>query len=423
MHIHKYIINVRKVFVNVITAITEKLDKQRYFEYNIGIMDLLIPVASGLEQITKRQLFTLGYEKAPAQNGRIEVEGDWQDIARLNVFLRSGERVLLRLATFSATTFDELYDGVYNIPWENYLTVDSQILMDGKSVQSVLAAIKAAGGVAKKAIIRRLGDKLKNGRKTFSETGARSIVGVSILKDEVTITLDTTGDGLHKRGYRSLAYSAPLKETLAAALVDSSFYNPEKDPEKPFADPFCGSGTLPIEAALKGMNIAPGLQRDFDFTRWACAPKGILNTAKEEAKDMENRSAKLQIFASDVNPKAISIAKYHAERAGATDKIRFSVADARKFTCNIPYGVMISNPPYGERLSDEAEVRKLMADFGKTFRALPDWNAYILTSLPEFERYFGKRADKKKKLFNANLTCGFYSYFGAPPSQRSAPNG
>lgn len=201
----------------------KNLTRAQGFLYNMGIMNLLIPVASGLEQITKRQLFTLGYEKAPAQNGRIEVEGDWQDVARLNVALRSGERVLIRLATFPATTFDELYDGVYNIPWENYLTVDSQILMDGKSVQSTLAAIKAAGGVAKKAIIRRLGDKLRNGRKTFSETGARSIVGVSIFKDEATITLDTTGEGLHKRGYRTLAYSAPLKETLAAALIDSSF--------------------------------------------------------------------------------------------------------------------------------------------------------------------------------------------------------
>ena len=396
----------------------KNLTRAQGFLYNMCIMNLLIPVASGLEQITKRQLFTLGYEKAPAQNGRIEVEGDWQDVARLNVALRSGERVLIRLATFPATTFDELYDGVYNIPWENYLMVDSQILMDGKSVQSTLAAIKAAGGVAKKAIIRRLGDKLRNGRKTFSETGARSIVGVSIFKDEATITLDTTGEGLHKRGYRTLAYSAPLKETLAAALIDSSFYNPERDEEKPFADVFCGSGTLPIEAAMKGMGIAPGLHRDFDFLHWDCAPKGVLERAKEEAKDKENRNAKLQIFASDINPQAISIAKYHAKRAGVEDQIHFSVADARKFTSAQPYGVLMSNPPYGERLSDEADVRKLMSEFGKTYRALPDWNAYILTSLPEFERYFGKTADKKKKLFNANLVCGFYSYFGKPPAAK-----
>ena len=378
-------------------------------------MKLLIPVASGLEQITKRQLFSLGFEKAPADNGRIEVEGDWQDIARLNVSLRSGERVLIALARWNATTFDELYEGFYNIPWEEWLTIDSKILMDGKSVQSQLAAIKAAGGVAKKAIIARLADKLRTGRTLFSETGARAIVGFSIFKDEVTVTLDTSGDGLHKRGYRSLAYSAPLKETLAAALIDSTFYNPDKDIEKPFADPFCGSGTLPIEAAMKALHLAPGMHREFDFTRWKCAPKGILEQAKEEAKAKERRNEKPVIFASDINPQAISIAAYHAKRAGVEKYIRFSVADAKAFTSAQKYGVLLSNPPYGERLSEEKEVRALMSGFGKAFRNLPDWNAYILTSLPDFERYFGKRADKKKKLFNANLVCGFYSYFGKPP--------
>ena len=382
-------------------------------------MKLLIPVASGLEQITKRQLFSLGFTKAPAENGRIEVEGDWLSVARLNVFLRSGERVLIVLQRFPATTFDELYEGFYAIPWENYLTVESKILMDGKSVLSQLAAVKAAGGVAKKAVISRLADKVRTGRKTFSETGARSVVGFSIFKDEVTVTLDTTGDGLHKRGYRSLAYSAPLKETLAAGLIDSTFYNPDKDIEKPFADPFCGSGTLPIEAAMKAMHIAPGLQREFDFTRWECAPKGVLELAREEAKSQEKRDVKPVIFASDISPEGISIAKYHAKRAGVEKQIRFSVADARNFSSEQKYGVLLSNPPYGERLSEEKEVRALMGAFGKTFRALPDWNAYILTSLPDFERYFGKSADKKKKLFNAHLVCGFYSYFGkSPKSER-----
>ncbi len=380
-------------------------------------MKLLIPVAAGLEQITKRQLFALGYEKAPADNGRIELEGDWQDVARLNVLLRSGERVLIVLNKFRATTFDELYEGVYSIPWENWLTMDSKILMDGKSVQSTLAAIKASGGVAKKAIISRLADKLRSGRKTFAESGARSIVGVSIYKDEATITLDTSGDGLHKRGYRTLAYSAPLKETLASALIDSTFYNPDRDIEKPFADIFCGSGTLPIEAAMKALRIAPGINRDFDFTSWACAPKGVLALAKEEGRTQENPSAKPVIFASDISPEAISIAKYHAKKAGVEKYIRFSVADARAFQSELPYGVLLSNPPYGERLSEETEVRSLMRDLGKTFRALPDWNAYILTSLPEFERYFGKSADKKKKLFNANLVCGFYAYFGKSPKE------
>ncbi len=380
-------------------------------------MKLLIPVAAGLEQITKRQLFSLGFEKAPADNGRIEIEGSWQDIAKLNVRLRSGERVLILLKRFPARTFDELYEGVYSIPWEEWLTVDSHILMDGKSVQSTLAAIKATGGVAKKAIIARLADKIRTGRKTFSESGSRSIVGISLFKDEVTVTLDTSGDGLHKRGYRNLAYTAPLKETLAAALIDSTFYNPERDIQKPLADLFCGSGTIPIEGAMKALNIAPGLQRDFDFTKWACAPKGILSLAKEEAKGLE-RKEQPTIFASDISPEAISIAKRHAKRAGVEKAIRFSVADARSFKSDLKYGVLLSNPPYGERLSDEKQVQSLMRELGKTFRALPEWNAYLLTSLPEFERYFGKTADKKKKLFNANLVCGFYSYFGKSPKEK-----
>ena len=378
-------------------------------------MKLLIPVATGLEQTVKRQLFSLGYEKAPAFNGRIEVEGDWFDVAKLNVFLRSGERVLIELAKFFATTFDELYDGVYAIDWENWLTVDSKILMDGKSVQSQLVAVKASGGVAKKAIIRRLADKNRSTKKTFAETGARSVVGISILKDEVTVTLDTSGDGLHKRGYRSLAYSAPLKETLASALVDQTFYSFEKAEEKPFADIFCGSGTLPIETAMKALRIAPGVQRDFDFSNWSCADPTALKKAKELAKDLEMRNRRLNIHASDIDPKAISIAKYHAKQAGVYEFIHFEVADARRFQSHEKYGVLLSNPPYGERLSDEKNVKELMRDFGKAYRNLPDWSAYVLTSLPEFERFFGKTATKRKKLYNANLLCGFYSYLGKPP--------
>ncbi len=380
-------------------------------------MKLLIPVAAGLEQTVKRQLHLLGYDKAPAENGRLELDGDFSDVARLNVFLRSGERVLLKLAEFSASTFDELYDGVYAIEWESYLSMDSKILMDGKSFKSALGAIKALGGVAKKAIIQRLSDKLRSGRKTFSETGARTVVGVSLYQNKATVTLDTTGESLHKRGYRSLAYAAPLKETLAAALVDNTFYNPDSDPEKPFADLFCGSGTLPIEAAMKALRIAPGVNRDFDFIQWKCAPTNALSRAKEEAKDLERRDLKLNIFGGDLNPEAISIAKYHAKRAGVEKYIRFAVADARKFSSSERFGVLLSNPPYGERLSDKQEAQALMRELGKAFRALPDWNAYLFTSLENFERYFGKTADKKKKLMNANLPCGFYSYFGKSPRQ------
>lgn len=390
------------------------LDECNFFRYNEA-MELLIPVAAGLEQTVKRQLNKLGYERCPAENGRICVEGDWNDVARLNVFLRSGERVLVKLAQFKATTFDELYGGMYAVSWENYLKTDSLILMDGKCFQSTLGAIKACGGVAKKAIIRRLADKKNNARTTFTETGARTVVGFSIYRDEVTVTIDTTGDGLHKRGYRTLSVAAPLKETLAAAILDSTFYNPDKDSEKPIADPFCGSGTFPIEAALKAWNIAPGIARSFDFERWSFVPKECILHAREEAKDSEQRHRPVCILGSDINPKNVEIARRHALQAGVQDAVRFSVADARNFRHETPYGILVCNPPYGERLSEAREVQALMREFANAFRALPDWNAYVLTSLPEFERWFGKTADKKKKLSNANLPCGLYSYFGKPP--------
>ena len=382
-------------------------------------MELLIPVAAGLEQTVKRQLHHLGYEKCPAENGRICVEGDWQDVARLNVMLRSGERVLIKLAEFPATTFDELYEGIYAIRWEDYLEIDSEIRMDGKCLQSVLGAIKACGGVAKKAIITRLADKKKRGRQTFTETGARSIVGFSIYRDVVCVSLDTTGEGLHKRGYRTLSVAAPLKETLAAAILDNTFYNPEKDSEKPLSDPFCGSGTFPIEAAMKAWNIAPGLRRSFDFEQWSFVPKDCLRKARQEAKDNERRDRAVHILGSDINPKNVEIAKTHARQAGVAGTIRFSVADARNSHSTQPYGVLVCNPPYGERLSDTQEVRALMRKFGEAYRALPDWNAYVLTSLPEFERWFGKTADKRKQLSNANLLCGLYSYFGKPPKNKN----
>lgn len=378
-------------------------------------MRLSIPVAAGLEGVVKKQLYALGYGKSPAENGRIALEGDWTDVARLNVFLRSGERVLVVLSEFTATTFDELYDGFYAIEWENYLETDSKILMDGKSVSSKLAAVKVAGGVAKKAIIRRLADKKNKGRQTFSESGSRTIVGFSVWKDKVTVTLDTSGEGLHKRGYRTLAYTAPLKETLAAAMIDLSFYNPETNPEKPFTDVFCGSGTIPIEAALRALNVAPGVNRDFDFAHWKFVPTTALARAREEAQAGERRQIKPKIFATDISSEAISVAKYHAKRAGVEGAIEFSVKDMRAYSCNLPYGVMICNPPYGERLMDEKTVAALTRDFGKMFFALPDWSAYVLTPFKNFERCFGRSSDRKKRLFNANIECTLHTCFGKKP--------
>lgn len=399
-------------------------------------MKLLIPVAAGLEGCVQRQLKYLGYRALPAENGRIAVEGNVYDAARLNVFLRAGERVLISLSSFPATTFDELYEGVYAVPWENYLSRESRVVMDGKSNQSALGAIKAAGGVAKKAIIRRLADKLPVSAKyavygaaahsvpprteTFPETGARTIVGVSIYKNVAAVTVDTSGEGLHKRGYRSVPYDAPLKETLAAGIIDGTFYH--GDFNKPFADPFCGSGTLPIEAALSMRNIAPGKNRDFDVLHWShCGEysredvKKAFLRAREEAEDTQIRGGKLHISAADISPRAVSIAKFHAEKAGVKEDITFTVAPAQKFTSAEKYGVLVCNPPYGERLSTAREVEKLYREFSAAFFALPDWSGYILTGYPDFQRAFFRRADAVKRFSNANIPCALYSYFGKKP--------
>ncbi|MDE6274322.1 MAG: class I SAM-dependent RNA methyltransferase [Clostridiales bacterium] len=369
---------------------------------------LLIPVAAGVEASVKRQLKNLGYGDCPAIGGRVRLSGDWSDIARLNVFLRAGERVLLSVGEFPARSFDELFDGISSLPWEEFLTPHAKILMDGKSVKSTLAAIKAAGGVAKKAILKRLQEKLRVSR--FDESGERAIVGLSIVEDIATVTLDTSGDGLHKRGYRTLSYDAPLRETTAAAMIESSFYRADK----PFADLFCGSGTLPIEAALYALNIAPGIDRDFDFTRWKCSPV-VLDIAREEAKDLQRRDVSPVIFASDLNPQAVSMARYHAKRAGVEKCIRFSTMDMRDFQSELPYGVLISNPPYGERIGKRDELFALYRDFSRVCWALPNWSTYFITAYAGAERAFGRRADKVRTLYNANLECRLYSYFGKKP--------
>ncbi len=371
-------------------------------------MKLLIPAATGLEAALKRELEHLGFGHAPAIRGRVELEGDWETVARLNVSLRAGERVLLLLSRFHAETFDELFEGISRIPWEEYFTAHTKILLDGKSYKSKLGAVKAAGGVAKKAICRRLAEKL--GASVLDERGERAVVGISLYEDEAAVTLDTSGDGLHKRSYRVRTYEAPLRETTAAAIVEDSLYRREK----PFADPFCGSGTFPIEAALYARGIAPGRMRSFDFERWRSVPAGAVRRAREEAREGEYHGPIAPIFASDLSPHAVELAREHARRAGVAEDITFSAADVRTFRSELSYGVVASNPPYGERMMKGEELFPLYRAFRETFRALPDWSAYVITAYADFERAFG-RADRRRILYNANLRCGLFTYFGEKP--------
>lgn len=369
-------------------------------------MKIEIPAASGLEAAVKREIERMGLGEAPAIRGRIVLEGDWNTVARLNVRLRAGERVLAVLGEFPASTFDELFEGVFCIPWEELLSAKCKILLDGKSMESKLAAVKAAGGVVKKAILKRLGEKLRV--RTFDESGERAIVGVSLYRDVATVTLDTSGDGLHKRGYRVKTYDAPLRETMAAAVIEDSFYRRDRC----FADPFCGSGTIPIEAALYARGIAPGHARTFDFTRFKGVPKDALRRANEEAREEVWRGEIAPIFASDLSPRAVELAKEHARRAGVEKDIRFSVADMGAFSSVTPYGILVSNPPYGERMTGDlpALYRALRA----MIMRLPDWSAYVITAFEDAERILG-RPDRRKLLYNAHLKCSLLSYFGKKP--------
>ena len=371
-------------------------------------MRLKIPAASGVEACVKRELRAMGYGDCPALQGRVALEGGWEDIAPLNICLRAGERVLLELASFPAPDFDALFAGVHAIPWEEFCSPRAQILMDGKCFASKLMAVKSAGGVVKKAIVERL--KTGLGVRTLDERGERIVVNFEIFGDVACICLDTSGDGLHKRGYRVKTYEAPLRETTAAAMVEGSFFRAGK----PFADLFCGSGTIPIEAALYQRRIAPGKHRHFDFTKWKCAPAGVLERAREEAEAGEVHGALPPLFACDISPAAVETARFHARRAGVEQDIRFCVQDMRAFSSAERYGVILSNPPYGERLR-AADLAGLYRDFGRMYRALPDWSCVFLSSYEGAERAFGGRAAKKRRIYNAKLACTLYTYQGNKP--------
>lgn len=376
-------------------------------------MEICVTSASGIEAVTKRELYKIiGKENLSAINGRIKFEGDESDVAKCNLNLRTGNRVEIVLGGFKAETFDDLFDGVKSIPFEEYIDRDGKIIVSAKSVQSKLFAYSAIQSVSKKAICERLCKKY--GVNELNESGARYKIEVAALKDYVTVTLDTSGDGLHRRGYRGLVGEAPLKETLAAALVELSVWNKSR----PLADLFCGTGTIPIEACMIALNIPAGLNRGFDFQNWKCFDKKIFDRAAEEAKANIVTDADLRISGFDIDDKQLKLARKHAELAGVDKYIHFQRADMRDFSSRFSHGVIISNPPYGERLSDRKEVEKLYRDYGKKVASLDDWCAYTLTPVDDFERLFGKKADKKRKIYNGKIECCYYSHLAPPPKKQ-----
>ena len=364
--------------------------------------------ASGIEAVTKRELLKLGYNPSGAEYGRITYEGTFLDVVRSNIFLRTSNRIRIVISTFTATTFDELYDSIYSIPWQEIITKDGTIVVDAKSIKSTLFALSSIQSISKKAIVSKLCSY--HSLNSLSESSSIYNIEVSLINDVCRVTLDTSGDGLHKRGYRTLVGHAPMRETMAAAIIELSVWNPDRV----LIDPFCGSGTFPIEAALIALNIAPGIHRSFSFENWTNAPS-LRDIVTEEAKDLETLDKELRISGFDIDPAQVKLALKHAENAGVKDKIHIQAQDMRKLSSRFSHGVIITNPPYGERLLQEAELKELYRDFGKVFSSLDEWCAYVITSYKGFEKYFGKKADKTRKLYNSELECNLYQYLGKPP--------
>ena len=367
-------------------------------------LELAVPTLFGLEGLCADELRRLGLSGVRAENGRVLCAARPADIPRVNLNLRTGERVLVLLGSFPAGDFDALFEGVRALPWEDFLPRDAAFPVKGHCLNSALHAVPACQSIVKKAAAARLGAKY--GLERLPETGSLYQIQFAIMKDTASLYLDTTGAGLHKRGYRAVGVVAPLRETLAAAMVLLSRYRGRD----PFCDPFCGSGTIAIEAALIAKNRAPGLDRSFSAQKWGFIPTGAWMEAADEAMDKEFDGA-YDIWGGDIDPRAVAIARSNAEKAGVEDLVRFEVADALSFRREVPYGRIVTNPPYGERIMEKKEAEELYRGFGKAFRALPNgWTLSLLSSHTEFERTFGRNADRKRKLYNGMLKCDLFLY-------------
>lgn len=369
---------------------------------------LIATTNMGLEAVTKRELQDLGYKDLEVSDGKIKISCQLKDIAILNLRLRTAERVLLLIDSFRAETFEELFNKVFEIRWWDYIAEDDQFIIQGRSRKSKLFSISDCQRITEKAIIEKL--KMKYKVSWFEKSGPRVKIEVSLLNDIAEITMDTSGDGLHKRGYREVNYKAPLSETIAASLVKLTFWNKDRI----LADPFCGSGTIPIEAAMIEKNIAPGLMRDFDFVKFKFFDEDIYKEEKKKCYSEINYDEKLEILASDVSHKAIQIAKANAEILGLDEDISFFQKDIRDLDLPDDYGVIITNPPYGERIGKE-DVDELNKELGELARSLKTWSYYIITANENFEKNFGKKADRNRKLYNGRLKTYYYQYYGPKP--------
>ena len=376
--------------------------------------ELVVPCHFGLEAVTKREIYDLGYEITRVEDGRVTFAGDAEAICRANIFLRSAERVLLQVGRFRATSFDDLFEAVKAIPWADYIPEDGKFwVTKANSVSSKLFSPSDIQSIAKKAMVERLKNVYR--LNWFPEDGAPYPVRIFLLKDEVMVTLDTSGDSLHKRGYRLMTSKAPLTETLAAALI---MLTPWKK-DRILVDPFCGSGTFPIEAAMIAANIAPGMNRQFTAEQWKnLIPKQLWYDTVEEAQDLMDADIQVDIQGYDIDGDIIKAARQNAREAGVDHLIHFQQRDVADLKHSKKYGFIITNPPYGERLEDKKDLPALYTTIGQVYRDLDAWSMYLITSYEEAERYIGRKADKNRKLYNGMIRTYFYQFMGPKPPKK-----
>ncbi|MEW6661086.1 MAG: THUMP domain-containing class I SAM-dependent RNA methyltransferase [Bacillota bacterium] len=380
----------------------------------MALIELIATATFGLEAVVAREVKELGYEDVKVENARVTFKADIEAICRTNLWLRSADRILIKMGEFPATTFEELFEKTKALPWADWIPGDGNFPVEGKSVKSKLYSVPDCQAIVKKAVVESM--KRRYRRQWFEEKGPRYTIEVALLKDIATLTIDTSGPGLHKRGYRKLASAAPLKETLAAAMINLSYWNQDRL----LLDPFCGSGTIPIEAALIGLNMAPGLNREFAAEKWPGIPPKLWQAARQEALDLVRSDINLDIRGTDMDKEVLSMARYHARQAGVESHIHWQQMPLAEVRTKQKYGCVICNPPYGERLKERSTVEGLYREMGQVFRPLDTWSFYVLTAHQGFEKLFGRRADKKRKLYNGRIECHYYQYYGPKPPRREA---
>lgn len=378
--------------------------------------DLLVPCHFGLEAVLKREIYDLGYEITKVEDGRVTFEGDEEAVCRANIFLRTAERVMIQVGRFKATTFEELFQGIKNLPWEEYIPEDGKFwVKKASSINSKLFSPSDIQSIAKKAMVERM--KQNYHKEWFKEDGAAYPVRIFLLKDEVTVALDTSGDSLHKRGYRTMTSKAPLTETLAASLIMLTPWRKDRI----LVDPFCGSGTFPIEAAMIAANIAPGMNRDFTAEEWTnLIDRKLWYECVKEAEDMIDTTVKVDIQGYDIDGDVIKAARENAKRAGVEHMIHFQQRAVADLSHPKKYGFIITNPPYGERLEDKADLPALYTQIGQAYQRLDSWSMFLITSYTDTEKYIGRKADKNRKIYNGMLKTYFYQFLGPkPPKKRN----